>query len=710
MINKTLVSSGYDIEIILSENYLKFILLNLYETGTIPSTYTASEDSTTSIFIYPPNDISATRLYEPNSNYNYNPFDLELEAPITEDAFQVSILSEGTTAEIRIRCRFAIWPDLPYALSGDLFGTISLIADEVDGFQENVRLKTEITAIELGSFDNEDLVGYGTSLEEILELIKEKADKELPLSFVGENKSVHSIAMQSYLASDDKAAGIGLYINLKLKNGPGPDSYVESRGSLSDAQNFLETDDNVSFALKGDMYNLLNTDLRQRMAKLTSICPEEYSDNFDIEGYTAEIRGTSILPVYKKEDENDPNSPMIPTNQLRITIHLEVILDDMIDPDVYLYFTLTPVIDENNILTWNISFDFSSFLLTLLTIGAFVVSLITLNPIPIIVFVGLVVGPEILEYLAEDYIKGNVMDVNILETFTNKVTIEKKRWDPLYETHHQIQTSISQLEISHDGFFMSGSTLWLGKDIVKDVACVLRNLERNDPGDITRYNYSANKISTTLNQLTQEFIATDRMPYDSIIDATANEGILVSLTEQQLTDRMTANKIQRLLTYSPRKADIENGKIRYLLVLSETEYNGIRSTAIRQLKNELTDADREELMNTAIQTLEEQGCGSTDEFKIDTMYSKLVNERIADAIQDRFEIVLNNLCRLELSPYEAKKMSDLNIMKIVNSKDGREYELVVMKSGTVYFRDYKDGDQEDNLLSLPGYNSSDLPF
>lgn len=89
MIDKTLVTSGYDTEILLSESYLKYILLSLYEIGTIPGIIPIND--TKSIFLYPPPELTTQRLYEVNPNYNNDPFELFSGAEMrTADAFEIT--------------------------------------------------------------------------------------------------------------------------------------------------------------------------------------------------------------------------------------------------------------------------------------------------------------------------------------------------------------------------------------------------------------------------------------------------------------------------------------------------------------------------------------------------------------------------------------------------------------------------------------------
>ena len=706
MIDKTLVTSGFDIELLLGEKYLQYALLSLYETGTIPAIIPIN--NTNSVFIYPPPELDAQRLYEVNPNYDGDPFNLGTGQ--TDNAFQVTILSESEVVDIKIRGRFAVLPDLAIPLELDLFGQLFLTSDSVGRFQQNVRLNIVVNAIDLFDISDDMLEKFGTSREQILALIKEKVDRVVPLSFVGETKSIQKIGMRSYFASDNKSAAIGIYLTLKLKNGPEPDSFIESRGALTDAQNFLPAGETIAFVFNGNIFEELGRDLKFRMANLASICPEVYNFQLEIGGSNAVIKGASCGPVYVQLDPGNPGSPLIPTNQLRITIHAEIILDDMIDPDVFFHITLTPVIDDNGILTWDISFDFDSFILTLLTLGSFITAIITQNPIPALLFVGLVAGQEIIEHLATDLIENKVDDTGILDTFPNKLTIEKKRWDPLYDTNHQVHVSISQIEIINEGIFMCGNTLWLGKATKSDSSSVIRHTIKDSSNEIIGFAYSAANVTSVFEELTQEFSATDRMPFNSLTDPTENENLLVNLGIQQVLDRKAVKKIQSPVTYSPYKVDIESGKIRFLLTLSRIEFNSIKSLAKRQLKTELEASQAEAIRAEAIQRLIDQGCDSTSEIKIVQMYQSILEERIEPLTERRVQDMLNTKLRLEMAPFEIKQLQDDDFIKFVNQVDGRRYQVIRMRNGTVYIRDFPDGGARDNLLSLPTYNSSDLIF
>src|SRR5688572_11364596 len=135
MIDKTLVTSGFDIELLLGEKYLQYSLLSLYETGTIPAIIPIND--TNSVFIYPPPELEAQRLYDVNPNYDGDPFNLGTGQ--TDNAFQVTILSESEVVDIKIRGRFALLPDAAIPLELDIFGQLFLTSDSVGRFQQNVR-------------------------------------------------------------------------------------------------------------------------------------------------------------------------------------------------------------------------------------------------------------------------------------------------------------------------------------------------------------------------------------------------------------------------------------------------------------------------------------------------------------------------------------------------------------------------------------------
>jgi hypothetical protein len=69
VIDQSLIKSGFDLELLLGERYIKYFLLTSFETGSIPWwTRDVNEDTgeVTNIIIHPPIELEQNRLYQPH--------------------------------------------------------------------------------------------------------------------------------------------------------------------------------------------------------------------------------------------------------------------------------------------------------------------------------------------------------------------------------------------------------------------------------------------------------------------------------------------------------------------------------------------------------------------------------------------------------------------------------------------------------------------
>jgi hypothetical protein len=72
MFDQALVKSGFDIELLLGERYIKYFLLTSLDTGSIPWwTQSVNEDTgvVTTIILHPPDELRASRLYDPHPDF-----------------------------------------------------------------------------------------------------------------------------------------------------------------------------------------------------------------------------------------------------------------------------------------------------------------------------------------------------------------------------------------------------------------------------------------------------------------------------------------------------------------------------------------------------------------------------------------------------------------------------------------------------------------
>src|SRR3954466_1775595 len=89
------VQSGYDVELLLSEHYIKYVLLCLYESGSLPNVIKGQLENGTAevdyeLYPYPPTELDERRLYTVNPDFNNNPLNL-VHGITDDDSFKVTL-------------------------------------------------------------------------------------------------------------------------------------------------------------------------------------------------------------------------------------------------------------------------------------------------------------------------------------------------------------------------------------------------------------------------------------------------------------------------------------------------------------------------------------------------------------------------------------------------------------------------------------------
>ena len=101
-------------------------------------------------------------------------------------------------------------------------------------------------------------VSQGRSKEDIVADLKENVDRRVPFAVAG-GGALQRIETRAYTGDPDRPNGIGVYLNLALRDGPEPGSLLtEERGDIALAQNLLEPGTRMAFAFPQETYARLS--------------------------------------------------------------------------------------------------------------------------------------------------------------------------------------------------------------------------------------------------------------------------------------------------------------------------------------------------------------------------------------------------------------------------------------------------------------------
>ncbi len=145
--------------------------------------------------------------------------------------------------------------------------------------------------------------------------------------------------MQTLASSGDHPDALGVYLNLRLRNGPDDDEFLEDRGELADAENFLPPGEDLAFGLPGSLYPKLGADARFRMAEETS----------DRAAASFAFRSARTRPIRTaRSGRGSRTSPCRRSggDALRIEVDGEAFLDNLPDPDFRFRFDIKPQIED----------------------------------------------------------------------------------------------------------------------------------------------------------------------------------------------------------------------------------------------------------------------------------------------------------------------------------------------------------------------------
>lgn len=710
MIDQSRVQSGFDIELLLSEEYIKHFLLTSMETGSIPWWSQRTEGSTvTTTIVHAPEFVNAIRLYEPHPDFVPHPF-AEISTGYTPrpSAFNVTLLTNQEAADVRVNVIVSIVRRVP--------GSLPLILEEQEvhldlRFYLSTNAQQRDVSINLELLDIDGpLIQTGESLppehgfdkQKILADMKAQLDRRVPLGLVGDNGAVQRIETRKFAASDGHPAALGIYVNLLLKAGPEPGSYVADRGDVSAALNFLPADEHLAFAFPAALYSRLATDIFSRLAEERSDAAGQYHHPLR---HNDEVVG-KLLSARVYPETNLGSTPPF-TNVLVISVEGEYVLPSVLpDPNFHMRVRLVPKL-QDNILTWEPDFDLDIPSVAYAIVASTLLSFVLPKMLALSLF--LLAAKKVIEHVGEEtavpIIEGELGEASFFDAFPNNLTIEERRWDPTYSTQHQIVSLIENVIVNSHGLAFSAFDLRLGRQPKPVKSAAIRSEVRDESGAITGLLYRVADWRPNAPDATAVYPAVDRMPYVASVPPSGVERMRVQLTIDQALTRIQNNRLLGALPYRPYMIDEEAGQIYQILTLCENEIGAIRDEAQRLLYAELDQQHRAEFESQAHDELvAELGREPTPEEQRER-YNVILSAAVQRNLDKRYRLLRERYLRLDMEPSEYAHLQLRGILKL----EHEGLTIVRLRHGrngpTLYYRDRPDGDEGDNLLFLPRYQS-----
>lgn len=718
MIDQSRIVSGFDLELLLTERYLRYFLLTSFETGSM-SWYVQDTDPGTGIvshiMIHPPRELQENRLYEPRADFVPHPFLAEIPIDFTdiESSCAVELLPDENEADIRVTLIVSIVTSLPGSPNPIVLTEQDMTMDArffvtadpaSDGSQRNARIRLEIV----------DINGPFVDKARALEVIRKAVDRDLPLSVIGNGGAIQEIASRKFFAADaeDAPTCLALYVNLKLRSGPEPDAFFPPRGDLSLAQNFLPRGHEMAFGFNADLYPKLGSDIFQRMAQPRDGGGFSYPLDPNDPG-TGHINSVGVFPQGDNVFDpahSDPNTVF--PNILVIRVKGELSIDSFFEPDFTMTIRLTPI-RTNDVLTFHTSFDLNIPAAGWLVVGSALLSFLSLK-LAIPVTLALLAAKALIEQMGEDkavpIIEEQIGDASLFDTLPSNLPVEKRRWDPGYFTEHQIVSLVKDVAINDQGMAFAGYDLRVGKQPKPLEKSIIRSEVRDAAGNVAGLLYRiADWSDEFASELDLVFPATDRMEFVEILPPVPGgvESHRLHLSVDQAVARIEAKRLVDRIVYRPYKIHEQEHQIHQLLVLSNVEAEEIRSRAKSLLRNELErDRGAEFDEQAREELLAELGREPTPE-EIRVRHNEILNDAVDAGADKRYRLERERFLKFDLEPFELAALEEKKLLRL----EFEGLQLIKVRAsagGAVYYRDRPDSDKGDNLLRLPRYVSEPI--
>lgn len=688
--DQNLVTSGFDVELLIGARYIQYILLSFSETGSFPL---RPEFNGTAFDIFQPGDVD--RLYEPHAD----------AVPITASnaSFTAELLfNHPSGANVMIDLEVGVQDQHVFAYSsfGLAFDT------DAQGKQVNHRIELAVLALELTQGLRDLVAALGISDAQLLADVKAQADRAVPLPFASEGQNIERIEMLQLPSMDGGPVAIGFYLNLALRDGPEPDRFLDARGDVFQAMNFLEDGQDIAFATRPGLLGDMAANLKFTFAEETAAGSGEYRYPMRRDMYDKTSEEIGKLSSISLRAGRDQNFQL--TGEIQVVIRGEYYVDNFFDPDFTFTLTLVPEFADG-VITWSHRTDLDS------TLGA-LLSFLVLG------FVGLVVYG-----IAKGAVADGLVDEDQREQMTTflsalpvRVLIEPLRWDPFYTTHHQVVARVDTWLVNDTGIAFCGRAA-LDKETEPVPHVVLRTEVRDSQNAITGLDYRVRDHARHAWWLDDTHVhsATDRLAW---AQETADP-VLFRLSADEVVARIAAKKIVSPMPLIPTRVHLDDHKIFRMLCITPLEVDEQAASVIRAFRSRTRAAivtDQGAALRAEIRTeLEnELGMPPTAE-QVEERLSQRLDAMVAVAEADYrdhgryatdLELAVDAILRLDMAPDDYGQLQQRGILDIVG------YDLIVrhnreFRPGTIirYYRDRADFDPRDNLLNMRKYAIDHTP-
>lgn len=710
-VDQSKVKSGFDVEVLLGEHYLQMLLQTAFDAGMIPA---SAQFSTTTVRMVM---LGAGRLYEPEPDSD------GALPPTNPEAFKTEILFNHALGA-NVKVRMIVQPDGSFPIPFDLFIQLDVTKEFEEGSVSKLGLVIHVVDIESIALATLEQPPFNMPKAEVLAKVQSFVDRTIDMGGTSKFKRVEDVFTRWHEGDANHPNALGLYLNVRLRNGDDDDQFVAARGDLNEALNLLPQGEDIAVASRPGLYSDMSKDVFSRTAIKNLAGIFEHALRYNILnpkstriGNVNSIRVGRIPPIFS----GTPSVP-VPQNGLRITLEGEYVDPiDLTNTDLTFTIDIRPSINGDGILVWNTDLDVDiDALFEFITFWAFTLVSIAFGPVGAAIFLGVVIVGEVgAGIFFGEYYEARATkraDATLSDVIPDRLTVKTRRWDPFYATLHQVVTKPSQAVFNDKGFLMCGKA-FVGRELVPPVDTVIRDETRDADGAITGLRYRFADFEKIQEDVVLHAPGTSRRGF-TLADTTDPELFGLSLDQiQERIDDPEGPLIVTKIPYFPAAVYIREHQIDQLMCISSTELGEVRDALRTQATEreyvEIKTVDGDAILQEVTADLSANG-GTPTQQEIDDEVERRIQERLK-AVMDKYESptpldmarlgLLEPFLRFDVTPEELVMLQDKGLILIDSSLDAIEPRHM-----SKYVRDKADapgpGADADNLLKRPRYRPS----